>query len=444
MEKLFRCGDCPCTVTTGRQLSDHKRKEHGAQNVVCPYCVAYNEFRNPSTLKRHLRLAHPLHDEDLFRDTANLYYFAVKSAAYRSITKNVPGPSSATAGRAQALLRKWAATCRCASSSALLSQAEKDWANLSAVSQPLFPGQSELPDDLEDVIALIEQDPHLVRDIPLPPSPTPQPLQNIPLDLPPPSTLPPAAKVREIPTAPRIPPSPALTPQGKLPSLALSTMDLLKTGSWPALCAGRRDWEQGQPIQVALPATSIRWPPTNWGQMSQEQKIAAWQTLAVMLSWLDEPEGRFPNSSPSRLMDDFSFLALPGSGVGPKPQNKKDRALGELRARNHNALKMASAKDPQLEAELVASLQGSRAAGPARRRALLHQVEAAGVPVRPLWKSTIPPPPPPPPKRPKTDTATAADVYSPTRPEMWQGWVVNQGRLDGSQGVTRRHDNLFF
>ena len=151
-------------------------------------------------------------------------------------------------------------------------------------------------------------------------------------------------------------PSSALTPQGKLPLLAMTASDLLKTGGWPALCAGRRDWLQGQPIQVALPATSVRSPPTNWDQLSQEKKLTAWQAISVLLSWLDEPEERFPDASPSRLMDDYSFMALPGSGVDPRPQDKADQALGELWVRNHQALKTASAKDPQLDAELVALL----------------------------------------------------------------------------------------
>ena len=330
MEKLHKCTDCQFTVTTGRQLSDHRRKEHGVQNVICPYCPKYAEFKTPSVLKRHLRLLHPLHDKELFSETGTVYYFAVKSSAYRSISKNVPSLSSATAGKACALLHQWGTTCHCTSSSALLRQAEKDWAGLAHDSQPLFPGRDDLPEDLDEVLALMERDRHLpeVSDIPLPPLPPRQPLPRVPFEPPPPTFLLPVA-------------------------------------------------------------------------------------ISVLLSWLDEPEGKFPDASSSHLMDDYSFMALPGSGVGPKPQDKADRALGDHRVRKHQALKTASAKDPQLEAELVTSLQGSRAAGPVRRRALLHQVEAAGVPLRPLWKS-VPPQPLPPPKRPKH----SVEMYSPTRPEI--------------------------
>ena len=129
-----------------------------------------------------------------------MYYFAVKSGAYRSISRHVPGPSSATAGWAYALLRQWATRCRCASNSTLLRQAEEDWAGLSHDSQPLFPGRDDLPDDLDEVLVLMERDPHLpeVRDIPLP-------LPFSRCQAPTPTTLPPRSLV-EIPTAPRVPP----------------------------------------------------------------------------------------------------------------------------------------------------------------------------------------------------------------------------------------------
>ena len=163
---------------------------------------------------------------------AQCIYFAVKSSAYHNISKNVPCPSSATAGRTWALLHQWATTCRCTSSSVLLHQAEKDWAGLAHDSQPLFPGRDDLPEDLDEVLALMERDRHLpeVSDIPLP---------SMPLEPPPLTFLPLAAKLDDIPAAPRVPTSPALTPQGKLPSLAMTASDLLKTGSWPELCAGR-------------------------------------------------------------------------------------------------------------------------------------------------------------------------------------------------------------
>ena len=59
---------------------------------------------------------------------------------------------------------------------------------LACLSQLLFPGSDDLPDDLDEVIALMERDPHLppeVRDIPLSPSPLPQLLPSMQLELPP-------------------------------------------------------------------------------------------------------------------------------------------------------------------------------------------------------------------------------------------------------------------
>ena len=400
MEKLHNCTDCPFTVTTGRQLSDHRRKEHGVQNVICPYCLKCGEFKTPSTLKSHLWLLHPLHDEELFSETGTMYYFAVKSSAYRSISKNVPGPNSATAGRACALLRQWVATCLCTSSSALLRQAEKDWAGLAHDSQTLFPGRDDLPEDLDEVLALIERDHHLpdVSDIPLPPSLPPQPLPSVPLDPPPPTFLPLAAKLVNIPAAPRVPPSPALTPQGKLPLLAMTASDLLKTGSWPALCAGVTGHRASLSKLPCLPRLSTG--PFQLGPAVPREEAVGWmsqrgssQTPALPTSWTITRSWRCRDQASA--------------------QSPKTRALGKLRVRNHQVLKTTSPKNPQLEAELVASLQGSRAAGPAWRRALLNQVQAAGIPLRPLWK-LVPPPPPPPLKRPKH----SVEMYSPIRPEI--------------------------
>ena len=93
MENLHKCTYCPCTVMTGRQPYDHQRKEHGAQNVVGPYCPKYLDFKTPSALKRHLKLKHTPHEGELFRETSFRYYFAVRSRAYKSIPRTFQAPA---------------------------------------------------------------------------------------------------------------------------------------------------------------------------------------------------------------------------------------------------------------------------------------------------------------------------------------------------------------
>ena len=116
--------------------------------------------------------------------------------------------------------------------------------------------------------------------------------------------------------------------------------NILSTGSWPTLCPGRRDWSQGS-IQIPLP-TSLRWPPKNWETLSPAQKQAAWLAVSTILALKDEPEGNFPTREPSVIQDDYSFLALPGSGPNPTPVTPIRKATSELRLATHSTLKRAN------------------------------------------------------------------------------------------------------
>ena len=68
-----KCPDCPWTGATGREVADHRRTRHAAQQVVCPYCPCYNLHQTPSSLKRHIRSQHPGHDDSLL-GTGIMYY----------------------------------------------------------------------------------------------------------------------------------------------------------------------------------------------------------------------------------------------------------------------------------------------------------------------------------------------------------------------------------
>ena len=116
--------------------------------------------------------------------------------------------------------------------------------------------------------------------------------------------------------------------------------NILSTGSWPTLCPGRRDWSQGS-IQSPLP-TSLRWPPKNWETLSSAQKQAAWLAVSTILALKDEPEGNFPTREPSVIKDDYSFLALPGSGPNPTLVTPIRKVTSELRLATHSTLKRAN------------------------------------------------------------------------------------------------------
>ena len=145
-------------------------------------------------------------------------------------------------------------------------------------------------------------------------------------------------------TIPRAPLAPAPRPfrdsftaaQPVERSAKAAAFDLITTGSWPSLCPGRRDWAKGS-VNILLPVQTITWPPRNWPQITKEQCQAAWQAMAIVLSLADEPAGSFPSHDPAVIMDDYSFLALPGSGPTPSATMPADRAMSELRATNHRA-----------------------------------------------------------------------------------------------------------
>ena len=167
-----------------------------------------------------------------------------------------------------------------------------------------------------------------------------------------------------------------------------AAFDLLETGSWSSLCPGRRDWAKGS-VDIPLPVKTITWPPRNWPQMTKEQRQVAWQAMAIVLSLADEPTGSFPTHDPAVIMEDYSSLALPGSGPTPSATTPADRAVTELRATNHRGLKYAL-EDTHDHRHLHGLTQGLAAGvckGLIGRRRVLELVNAAVVPLRPLQEA---------------------------------------------------------
>ena len=164
--------------------------------------------------------------------------------------------------------------------------------------------------------------------------------------------------------------------------------NILTTGSWPTLCPGRRDWSQGS-IRIPLP-TSIRWPPQNWEVMDQNQKQAAWLAISTILAAGDEEEGNFPTKDPSVLQEDYSFLALPGSGPVSNPATPLGKSTADVRLATHSMLKRALDKrDHRQVNDLLHSLQAGVGKGPSARKRVLDTVIRARIPLRPLRKPKV-------------------------------------------------------
>ena len=87
-------------------------------------------------------------------------------------------------------------------------------------------------------------------------------------------------------------------------------------------------------------------------------------------------------------MDNYSFLALPGSGPTPPATTPADWAMTELWVSTHRSLKYAL-EDSRDQRQLRGLTQGLRAGigkGPVGRRRVLDQVNVAAVPLWPLRK----------------------------------------------------------
>ena len=99
------CPDCQADVGSGKELTAHRKKKHGVQQVICPYCVGVNKHSNPSALARHVKDKHLTAKVELFGSRL-AYYFAVRPEAYRSITQ--PETITDNALVAKETLERWA------------------------------------------------------------------------------------------------------------------------------------------------------------------------------------------------------------------------------------------------------------------------------------------------------------------------------------------------
>ena len=196
-----KCPDCTWTGSTGREVADHRRTRHRAQQVICPYCPCFSIHQTPSSPKRHIRSQHHGHNDGLL-GTGLMYYFAVQSAAYRSIVRDVPSVDSEVTLRAQAALSRWSDIVSSTESKCLIAQAERDWAKQEPKDRYIFPdlGTELLPEDLSKAVAQMQGEELEIGDIPLPPSPCPTASL-----LSGPPVIPPAPQLQEVPQVSLVP-----------------------------------------------------------------------------------------------------------------------------------------------------------------------------------------------------------------------------------------------
>ena len=196
-----KCPDCTWTGATWREVADHRRTRHGAQQVICPYCPCFSIHQTPSSPKRHIQSQHHGHNDGLL-GTGLMCYFAMQSAAYRSILRDVPSVDSEVTLRAQAALSRWSDIVSSTESKCLVAQAERDWAKQEPKDRYIFPdlGAELLPEDLSKAVAQMQGEELEIGDIPLPPSPSPT--ASV---LSGPPVIPPAPQLQEVPQVSLVP-----------------------------------------------------------------------------------------------------------------------------------------------------------------------------------------------------------------------------------------------
>ena len=149
-------------------------------------------------------------------------------------------------------------------------------------------------------------------------------------------------------------------------------VELLGWGSWPLLCPGRRNW--------TMRSTSIQLPAVSWHEMTPGQRSFALQAVAAMVSLQDERLGCFPMCSPAALLEDYSFLALPGTA------SQSQGLLSGVRRAIHGALRDTFSRNPSDHADMMSMLSASHSLGPPARSALLTQVNEDEVPLLPYFR----------------------------------------------------------
>jgi len=116
-------------------------------------------------------------------------------------------------------------------------------------------------------------------------------------------------------------------------SVAEKAYDLLSTGIMPLLPPARREWTDVEPLELIRTAkTTIIWPPQDWNDMSDEEKLTAWTYTAMALE-MERGVGLIKDNG--ELLDRYAFLALPGTLVSRTDRNP----TANVRLSNYNILR---------------------------------------------------------------------------------------------------------
>lgn len=109
---------------------------------------------------------------------------------------------------------------------------------------------------------------------------------------------------------------PPVTPSG---SIVQRAKRLLNHGCMPLLPPARRQWIREEMVNLTSGQVTIAWPPKGFQLMSKDRKLLEFEFAALSLKRSKDTGSDFDRA---RLLDEFNFLALPGSlDLSPQKAN---------------------------------------------------------------------------------------------------------------------------
>ena len=108
-------------------------------------------------------------------------------------------------------------------------------------------------------------------------------------------------------------------PLPTLPSQRTRAAKLLKMGGMPQWQPARRAWDKEEEVELTEGTLTIRWPPRKWKDLDPQQKLLQWEFAAMQILKVRGDE--YQSITQTDLLDQFNFLALPGT-VSHKPPRR--------------------------------------------------------------------------------------------------------------------------
>ena len=172
---------------------------------------------------------------------------------------------------------------------------------------------------------------------------------------------------------------PAPSPDHSLCPLASRAKKLLAYGCMPLLPPARRQWEKEEVVVLTSGGVTIPWPPKDFAAMSKDKRLLELEYTAMTLK-RSLPGGL--DVERASLLDEFNFLALPGTlCLSPRklsPPRVKSRVYLYQAVRN-----IAMGRASSLEDEaVIAFLEGGGDNRINRWDHLIRSIDNAGIPLR--------------------------------------------------------------